>query len=53
MADSDDLYSEKSREELVDEGEISPEEEAFIAGYEGEEENEEQAEDTEEENEEE
>ena len=52
MRDTDDVYTEGAREELVDDGSISPEEEAFIAGYESEEESKEENEDEDEEKEE-
>ena len=33
--DESDIYSENSREELVEDGEMTPEEEGFMAGFEG------------------
>lgn len=38
---TDDPYSEDTRDELVEDSEISPEEEGFLAGYEEEEDKEE------------
>ena len=35
MADDEDIYSEKGREDLVDSDEISPAEEGFMEGAEG------------------
>jgi len=35
MPDDEDIYSEEGREELVDDDEISPEEEGFMEGAEG------------------
>ncbi len=37
QTDEADIYSENSREELVADGEMSPEEEGFMAGFEGDE----------------
>ncbi len=34
--DEADIYSEESRSELVEDGEMSPEEEGFMEGFEGE-----------------
>lgn len=36
--EEDNIYKRKSRRDLVDNDEISPEEEAFMGGYEGDEE---------------
>ena len=35
MADDKDIYSEEGREDLVEDGEISPAEEGFMEGAEG------------------
>lgn len=32
--EDDSIYSEKTREDLIEDGEISPEEAAFMQGYE-------------------
>ncbi len=34
FADDENIYSEEAREMLLDEDELSPEEEAFMRGYE-------------------
>ena len=47
--DEESIYDEEGREDLIEDGEISPEEEAFMRGYEDADEQEKEEEETEEE----